>query len=1133
MHGSSKIPQRLPRNQINPQLKAKSKNQIKPPVTKPIKSNHVKSESSASKLPPISTRSMCNPAPSQTSTITDSHIREKFNASTNSYATRDQTNIQTQNLFPSDSPKTNQTKSDHITTKFSHASSTSSMSTQSDRNPRQKEKLTITSENHNDNTNSLTKSNQTLPPTLPNKTDSPSSPRNNQYKLTQNDSETAKDTVNNLSSDSFISESTEGIFYTGLENQGATCYMNSVLQSLYHLPLFRSSVLQIPTSDEEDPEHSIALNLQALFYIMEPQKAPHSVPTVFLTKSFGWDSHQAFEQQDLQEFFRVLLTKLDDKIDAKNKKNEKKKIDHVSAIFKGQTVATISGKTDDFVSERFEDFYDISLNIKGLTTLENVFNNYTKKEDLSDSYDTGIEGKEKISVEIQIQLFKLPKVLTIHLQRFEYDFIHDTLTKIYDELQYPLILDLTPFVHKNSEHAKPEMEKKYVLLGILVHSGDAFFGHYYAYLQPFVGQDVTDEHFYQFNDTLVSEAKHREVFEDNFGGFYQMSQSVSKQPKRHSAYMLIYGRLDCLNEIFNAKMSISKNIKEYAESLDEVDDQPQIEVISFLTESAIKNNIQKGKSGIYNPDALRTISVNAKATSTESLYNDIANQLRTDMKQIRLWEFDAYDGLNNALVPSKDIIKHIPSTIYVQSTIENQPFAVKPTQILFIYKLYTCIKKEPIQYAFSALHKRSSSIEKLKTFVKSVFSFSEDCTIRLFEELDYSNTYYRKNKRENQFLRELADDQQLNQIPSLKNGSIIIIEPSERIRKETFQQLHFQSKKENEDTGIYNYVDTMIPKLPANVLEFYDLKFNVTTITLYDYLESSNAHYLTNPYSKRDIDPCFGKFSFPRSINLDQLLKFFNSEYEFDVDSESEQVLFKYSPLIEGPLPYPVQSIDEIKPNSYLYIFTKPIESTNKLTVNIQYSKSSYRLSSHFFYYMSSTTTVKSILKHFSKDLSNTTLRPLLVNQHRIIRELDPSTQVSIFTDSILRIDNVASIKLASNEKEIRVFNAVVRKNSDSLIPMDFPFILAVGITETAESVKKRIGQVLGYSLDRLNHIRLYCANDDDFVFNLKNVLKKEDIVYHEIQDPQSRSLIIVHSSEQSFRNDNHGLEKDQGVQIK
>lgn len=33
--------------------------------------------------------------------------------------------------------------------------------------------------------------------------------------------------------------------YVGLKNQGATCYMNSLLQTLYHIPYFRKVLFQI------------------------------------------------------------------------------------------------------------------------------------------------------------------------------------------------------------------------------------------------------------------------------------------------------------------------------------------------------------------------------------------------------------------------------------------------------------------------------------------------------------------------------------------------------------------------------------------------------------------------------------------------------------------------------------------------------------------------------------------------------------------------------------------------------------------------------------------------------------------------------------------------------------------------
>jgi ubiquitin carboxyl-terminal hydrolase 7 len=56
--------------------------------------------------------------------------------------------------------------------------------------------------------------------------------------------------------------------YVGLKNQGATCYMNSLLQSLYFTNTFRKSVFQIPT-DNEEPTKSVPLALQRLFFNLQ------------------------------------------------------------------------------------------------------------------------------------------------------------------------------------------------------------------------------------------------------------------------------------------------------------------------------------------------------------------------------------------------------------------------------------------------------------------------------------------------------------------------------------------------------------------------------------------------------------------------------------------------------------------------------------------------------------------------------------------------------------------------------------------------------------------------------------------------------------------------------------------------
>ncbi len=54
--------------------------------------------------------------------------------------------------------------------------------------------------------------------------------------------------------------------FVGLKNQGATCYMNSLLQFLYNINFFRQAVYHMPTQEEDDMAKSIPLALQSLFY---------------------------------------------------------------------------------------------------------------------------------------------------------------------------------------------------------------------------------------------------------------------------------------------------------------------------------------------------------------------------------------------------------------------------------------------------------------------------------------------------------------------------------------------------------------------------------------------------------------------------------------------------------------------------------------------------------------------------------------------------------------------------------------------------------------------------------------------------------------------------------------------------
>ncbi|EIE24996.1 hypothetical protein COCSUDRAFT_46553 [Coccomyxa subellipsoidea C-169] len=327
--------------------------------------------------------------------------------------------------------------------------------------------------------------------------------------------------------------------FVGLKNAGATCYMNAVFQQLFMQPSIRALVLGAREEPPAERTESTFYQLQAraLLYILFLRMFAHLAlshchfyrPAGFWRtfKDYDGEPLNVREHQDAYEFF----TRLQDLVDQHLR--ERKETPAMQAVMGGTFAQQIICRSVNYRSEKEEDFYQISLDVRGKKNLEESLDFYCQGELMEGDNQYFCEQAGKKVDAVKRNCIKvLPHTLVIHLKRFEFDYETMTRWKIKDRFEFPQELDMYKYTvdglaareeadaaasseaattslaaaddgvaaaaassegHESamSTAAEPSTPKEppnakqyqYTLKGIVVHSGSAFAGHYYSYIK--------------------------------------------------------------------------------------------------------------------------------------------------------------------------------------------------------------------------------------------------------------------------------------------------------------------------------------------------------------------------------------------------------------------------------------------------------------------------------------------------------------------------------------------------------------------------------------------------------------------------------------------------------------------------
>ena len=506
--------------------------------------------------------------------------------------------------------------------------------------------------------------------------------------------------------------------YIGLKNMSSICYLNSILQQIFMIPMLRETLLSIENPDKDN----VLYQLQLLFSALKLYESQYYDPASFVVAN----KLSFYEQMDADEYFGIFIDKIEN--DIKNLYMNDNKYKDLFRFFFG-IKALDELKFVDCGHKRYNEFFynNIQLEVKGFNNLNSSLKNYFKTEIMDGENKINCEGCNMKRTCHKRQIFKsLPNILVINLKRFEFDYNTMLKSKLDNYFEFPFELDMKEYLIENHQ----EINTKYELTGITIHFGFSDYGHYYDLIKS------PDGKWYKFNDNCVYEFDEKDIPHEAFGEKECEDDFIKdiedKDSGQNTAYILIYKKhnfdVDSIENIsknylcnlasppYDKFSNINKDIKTII----------NIQMFKFWTiQSIVSPGYQNFVINLLKIDLVQNISIKSKKFHSQ-LFNilesdgyKIQNKIekKTDNK---IFEFGLKYFFNVVLriaIKPKDR-EYLPTFIeiikvYIENDVNKAKFILEEfsnTEIINEYLVYCPIKSstmatdEIINFSFKKLY---------------------------------------------------------------------------------------------------------------------------------------------------------------------------------------------------------------------------------------------------------------------------------------------------------------------------------------------------------------------------------------------------------------------------------------------